>query len=494
MRNFYGLIRASSLLFLLAVCAQCNRLPRLSAERFSGIVLDQDTYPVVIIGGGIGGLTAGLYCGQAKVPALLLSGPKKGGALAQSHSVRNWPGVVDEPGAAIVERIRNQVVQGGTQILDETVVGVDLGKWPYEIKIASGQNTEPARTVKALTVIVATGTEPNLLGIPGESGDDGYWGKGVSNCAVCEGSLFQGKSVLVIGGGDAAITEASYLSGIADQVTILVRKDAFRAKDIRARDLVLAKPNVAVRYNTELREVIGDGQLVTGAVLFNNQTQDLQRMAIDGVFLAIGSRPNSGLFEGKLELDEHGFIVLKKHQESSIPGVFAVGDVCDGDFVQAVTAAGDGCKAALQAIKTLKDVGYEAKKKVVAPTPVPLKNNDTGKVVEIVTADDLERAVFANDGPVVIDFYATWCMPCQAMAPLIEQLAERYAGKITFAKLNIENSNLASAAILAKLQGQAVRSVPTFLFIQNGKEIGRISGRRNEATFVQALQQTFGIL
>jgi thioredoxin reductase (NADPH) len=493
-------IGSSLLLSVLIVSFQFMTDSGLSAGAMARMKLDDQTYPVIIIGGGIGGLTAALYCGQAKMPSLVLQGPKPGGALAQSHSVRNWPGVLDAPGADIVSQVREQAVRAGAVVTEEKAIAVDFKQWPYQIELASVADASTRRLVKALTVIIATGTEPNLLGIPGETGPDGYWGRGVSNCAVCEGSLFAGKDVLIVGGGDAAMVEAGYLSAIAKTVTVAVRKDALRAKDITARDQVLAKPNVTVLYSTQLREIMGNGQRVTEVKLLSDETYSTHTVPMDGVFLAIGSKPNTALFSDQLELDSAGFIKRQQYQQTSRPGVFAVGDVCDGTFVQAVTASGDGCRAALQAIALLKSIGFDPVRAQAAaqlPAPVPeivSEQQPVASVLEVATEADLQDVVMHSSLPVVLDMYATWCQPCQAMAPVLERLASRYAGKLIIAKLNIQNKTLSVDAVLQKLRSAPVQSVPTFLLIKNGIEIGRLQGSRSEAVFITALEKTFGAL
>ncbi len=500
---------------LFAVCftAGCSRADTGPKVSLDTIRSDDQVYPMVVLGGGVGGLTAALYCLQAQVPTLLIEGSKPGGALSQSHSVRNWPGVHNAPGADIITSIKNQVLQSGATLVAERVISVDFSQWPRVIETASVQDPSIRRTIKALSVIIATGTEPNFLGIPGEQD---FWGKGVSNCAVCEGSLFKNKRVLIVGGGDAAIVEASYLSGIAQEVVLVVRGSSLRAKDTKQRDVVLAKPHVKVLYNTQLQGINGNQQGVTGVVLNNNQTRDT-----DGVFLAIGSQPNTGLFKQQLSLDERGFITLANHQESSVSGVFAVGDVCDSDFVQAITAAGDGCKAALQGINFLKKLGYAP----IPPQPVTLPAvlssktmskqvgatigeglkkisiNDQkadlvadGKVHEIVTIKDFERLVVSSKIPVVLDVFATWCGPCQQMAPIIDRLAVKYAGKIIFVKFNIENQTCSLDVILGQLQAKSVQSVPSFLLVRAGKEQKRLVGGMRVEAFERAISDTFGLV
>ncbi len=519
-RNFLFIIAVISV----CITGGCTRSDTTASLSLNAISPNSHPYPLVILGGGVGGLTAALYSLQAQIPTLVIEGGKPGGALAQSHAVQNWPGVEKAAGADIIASIKNQVLQAGASITTEQVTSVDFSQWPRVIHTVSTQDPTIKKTLKALSVIIATGTEPNLLSIPGEHA---FWGKGVSNCAVCDGALFKHKRVVIVGGGDAAITEAAYLADIADEVVIIVRKDNFRAKDTKQRDAVLRRKNVKVLYNRQLKQINGNEDGVTSVLLDNNQA-----VATDGVFLAIGSKPNTMLFKDQLALDPRGFITLHNHQESSVPGIFATGDVCDSTFVQAITAAGDGCKAALQTISFLKGIGFSTSalsrasalrpstssggaeqvartstqsdkesntKKQTKPLILSLSKDEaqgaikSGKVYEILTPADIERFIINNPLPVVLDIFATWCGPCQQMAPVVDALAKKYAGKIAFLKLNIENSTGAFDATLKFLQARSVQSVPSFLFIREGKEQKRLVGGMQTDVFEHTIINTFGL-
>ncbi len=491
MKNIMYCLRSSVLMIFLYALSGCVG----SETHFSAahVSFDEQTVPVAILGGGVAGLTAALYCSQANIPCVVIEGHKPGGALSQSHSVRNWPGVAQAPGHDIVDSMRKQVAAGGVPIKQEMVIGVDLKQWPRAIQVADCADGAKTRTLKALTVIVAMGTEPNLLGIPGETGANGYWGRGVSNCAVCEGALYKDKVVAIVGGGDAAITEADYLADIARKVIILVRKDVFRAKDLKSKDKALSRSNVEVIFNAEVKEVIGDGKTVTHIVIHDNKNNTDDRMALDGLFLAIGSRSNTALFKNHLQLDERGFVVLKNRQESSVKGVYAAGDVADYEFVQAVTAASDGCKSALQAIKFLKDCGFESSM-LKSSRPLPAheaETQDHGLVHEIKSAQDFQRLVLEAKKPVVIDIFTTWCIPCQKMMPIVQNLAAALKNRVTFVKINASSQDIDIDVITRKLQGQQLQSVPTFVFVKQGKEIGRMIGARDEAVFEKAIKQAF---
>lgn len=472
----------------------------LSSEKSSpglhvrNITSNEQPIPAIILGGGIAGLTAALYMAQANIPCVVIEGSKPGGALAQSHSVRNWPGKTDVPGSQIVSEIREQVIANKVPILTQEVIGVDFSSWPYSIKtkqLIDGQ----VIVHKVLSCIIAMGAEPNFLGIPGETGDYGYWGRGVSNCAVCEGSLYKDKTVVVVGGGDAAIVEAGYLANIAKEVHVLIRKDVFRTKDIQARDRALNKSNVKVQFNTQAKEILGDGNKVTQVVVENNKTHERKVLDVDGFFLAIGSQPKTSVFRNQLELEQRGFIALKDHQATSKPGVFAAGDVSDPLFVQAITSAGQGCMAALQAKKFLEDVGFEvafqiqnepilnAQKEahvaeLVPETREPDQEGEgkNGRVHEPKDLREFVRLTHREQLPSVIDLYSTWCMPCKRMAPIFDDLAKLYKDRVNFIKINVSTSVPSAGSLVKMLHGNEVRAVPTFLFVRDGREVGRIGG------------------
>jgi thioredoxin reductase (NADPH) len=440
------------------------------------VTYDADTVPVVVLGGGVAGLTAAIYLSQANVPVLVIEGPKPGGALSQSQGVRNWPGEYNVPGAQIMQKIKNHALACGVQILQAQVTAVNVRQVPFTFDLeplANGQKT----TVKAAACIIAMGTEPNFLNVPGERGAGGYWGRGVSNCAVCDGFFFKNKQVAVVGGGDAAVEEASYLANLAAAVTILVRKNTFRAKDVKARERLVTRPNVKVLFNTSIKEIKGDGKGVTGVLIENSTTGEQQTLPVNGVFLAIGSRPNTDLFKGQLELDARGFVVLKHHQAASVAGVFAAGDVADPHFVQAITAAGDGCRAALQVKKYLEEIGFKGSATAEA---IPSQSAGTlHGIIEIESEQQFKTVIAEAKQPVFLDMYATWCLPCKLMMPTVEKLAKEFEGKVVFAKLNVAKKEMDLEKLMPMIQAKSVYSVPTFILVKNGKEIRHIDGSRN---------------
>jgi thioredoxin reductase (NADPH) len=362
-------------------------------------------------------------------------------------------------------------------MLQEKVIGVDFSQWPRTVTTLNLNDPTRTTTWRALSVIIAMGKEPHLLGVPGEQGSLNYWGKGISNCAPCDGALYKNEDVIVVGGGDAAIAEAAYLADIARTVTIVVRKDHLKTKDLKAQERVVNRPNVKVLFNTQVKAVEGDGKHVTHVVTLNNTTQQQGQLKTSGVFLAIGSGPNTLLFRNILELDAQGFIVLKNYQETSVPGIYAAGDIANSVYSQAIIASGDGCKAALQSLQFLRTNGFEASM-VKHNQPVDqtiLTHTPAGSISEITSAKDFDRLVINAHTPVIIDVYATLCISCQKLLPTLEHVAAATKGKIAFVKLTMSTQSLESNKLIARLGGTHIHTVPTLIFVKNGREVGRLA-------------------
>jgi thioredoxin reductase (NADPH) len=304
--------------------------------------------PIAIIGGGPAGFGAALYAARAKIHTVLFSGPVVGGQLTETSGIENMPGVLPMPGYDLMQVFREQVESFGAVIQEDTITKIDFDKWPFVLHTTDGTS------LHALVIILATGSAPRRLGIPGEVK---YWGRGVSSCAVCDCVFFKDKDVYVVGGGDSAVEQAMQLAPYVKSVTILVRKERMRAAQ-RMQDKLEDYKNVIVEYNKEVKKVLGDEKNVTSLEIEDIITKQRTEVPAQGLFLAIGHNPNTELFGDSLRLNKAGYIVCEgRSQATSVPGVFAAGDVEDGEYRQAVIAASSGAKAALDAVKLLRDIG-----------------------------------------------------------------------------------------------------------------------------------------
>jgi len=300
---------------------------------------------LVIIGSGPAGLTAAIYGSRANLNPTLYMGSVPLGQLMLTSEVENYPGFVDPVlGPTLMEKMRSQAERLGAKLIQEDVVGVRFDRHPFELDTSGGQTT------KALSVIIATGANPRRLDLPSESR---LQGKGVSNCAVCDGFFFKGKDVAVVGGGDTAMEEATYLTNLAASVQVIHRKGELRAS-AALREEATSDPKIKFKWNSIVTDILGNGR-VEGVTVKDVNTGEVTRLDVQGVFVAIGYEPNTKLFEGKLELEPNGYLKVWNETETSVPGVFAAGDVKDWKYRQAVTAAADGCKAALDADRYLRE-------------------------------------------------------------------------------------------------------------------------------------------
>jgi thioredoxin reductase (NADPH) len=301
---------------------------------------------VVIIGSGPAGLTAGVYAGRADLKPLMIEGIEAGGQLMLTTEVENYPGFIDGiMGPELMERMRKQAARFGTEFITDNVTKVDLSRSPFQI-------TTSDQTFTARSVIISTGASAKMLGVPGEKE---LLGHGVSTCATCDGFFFKEQELLVVGGGDSAMEEAIFLTKFASKVTLVHRRNSFRASKIM-QERALNHPKIEVVWDSVLTEIFGNGK-VAGARLKNVKTGEESELAAGGVFVAVGHTPNTKLFEDQLELSG-GYIVVKGHDtQTSVPGVFAAGDVVDFRYRQAITAAGMGCMAAIDAERYVESLG-----------------------------------------------------------------------------------------------------------------------------------------
>lgn len=441
-------------------------------------ILIEQIHPVVILGGGVAALTSATYLARGGITPLVITGPEIGGAIIQSHSIQNWPGEFDITGVELSEKIRRQAELNGAKFLEEKVVEVDFSRRPFKIVTESLYEAPiKRRTLRSQTCIIALGSTPNFLNIPGESD---YWLRGVYNCAVCDGAFYKDKTVAVVGGGDSALTEVHYLSSIAKKVYVIIRKSEFRSVEQARVQEVLRRSNVEILRESDVIEIKGDEEKLTQLVVRNRKTGKTVKRPMDALFLAIGSKPNTELFRHQLELDPNGYIVLKDRQETSVHGVYAAGDIvmAPPEFKQAVAAAGDAAKAALQAHRELGALTQEKVVEKFAEAFPP-------SVVEIHSFEELQH--HWAEGPVVVDFYSDYCPPCRAFAPTYETWAKQWGDRVTFAKVNVsEAGNLA-----AQYQVQAI---PTLLiFDREGNVLHRGRGSMEIAALRPRLESIYEV-
>jgi thioredoxin reductase (NADPH) len=305
---------------------------------------------ILIIGSGPAGYTAAIYAARADMKPVLYTGMEMGGQLTTTTEVENFPGFPDGiTGPELMEQMRQQAEKFGTEINFGVATSADLSKYPFVVTIDEDEQVE------AETLIIATGATAKYLGLPSEQR---LRGSGVSACATCDGFFYKGMDVAVVGGGDTAAEEATYLSNICRKVYMIVRRDVLRASKAMQHK-VINTPNIEVLWNHETEEVLGQTQ-VTGLLLKNNKTGAEKNIQIDGYFAAIGHKPNTDIFINQLEMDDTGYLITKAGTtKTNLKGVFACGDVQDKMYRQAITAAGSGCMAAIEAEKFLSTGEWE---------------------------------------------------------------------------------------------------------------------------------------
>jgi thioredoxin reductase (NADPH) len=308
-----------------------------------------DAREVIIIGSGPAGLTAAIYTARANLKPLMIEGLGAGGQLMLTTDVENYPGFPEGIlGPDVMAKFREQAERFGTEFITADAERVDLSRAPFGVWVGGNE-------YRARSIVISTGAQARMLGLPSENA---LLGHGVSTCATCDGFFFRGQQIAVVGGGDSAVEEANFLTRFADKVTLVHRREELRASKIM-QDRAFANPKIEYRWNSVVEEVLGNGR-VEGVALRNIETGDISTLPVTGVFVAIGHTPNTKLFEGQLDLDANGYIVTRDGTQTSVPGVFAAGDVQDFTYRQAVTAAGSGCMAALDAERYLEALGDHA--------------------------------------------------------------------------------------------------------------------------------------
>ena len=433
--------------------AESSPAIKLDAARLAHL---ENVVPVVIIGSGPAGLAAGVYTQRAGIKTVVIEGKKPGGLLTETTYIENWPATEKILGKDLMANFKKQNQLLGVDFLTDLVTQVDFKHWPYRIQTADGV------TLNALSVVIATGAKPRLLGVPGEQQ---YWSHGVSSCAVCDAPFYKNKHVIVVGGGDSAAEQVLQLAPHVQSVTMLVRKDKMRAcKNMQQK--VAALTNAKVVFHSEITQIYGDDEKVSGVELLNNKTHQSEKLLIDGVFLAIGHDPASELFKDQLAMDRDGYVLLQNgSQATSVAGVFAAGELVDHTYRQAGVAAGDGIKAALDCVSWLQAAGFNAdfSQNIANSYFVPRVSYES-VVQKIKTVAEFETQVVQGSLPAVLDFYTNYCSSCLHMMPFYESAAQALKSKMNFFKIDADEAE----ELIRKLK---IARVPTILVYQNGVQV-----------------------
>jgi thioredoxin reductase (NADPH) len=308
--------------------------------------MENKIHKLIIIGSGPAGLTAAIYASRANLEPIIIDGDEPGGQLMKTTYVENWPGEKSILGPKLMMNMRDHAKHFGTQFIDGKITRVDFSKKPFTIVV--NDKTE----LQAHAIIIATGATPKRLNVPGE---DTYWGKGVTTCAICDGAFYPDKKVVIIGGGDTAMEDASFLKKFTKKITIIHILDKFTASHAM-QQRVINDPDITVYYNSTVTEFHGDNQHLNAVTMTNQQTGEKTKLEVAGAFIAIGLSPNSAPFKNYIACDKWGFIEVNDQTRTAIEGIFVAGDVHDYRYRQAITAAGAGCMAALDAERYLSGI------------------------------------------------------------------------------------------------------------------------------------------
>ncbi len=438
----------------------------------------QNIMPVAVIGSGPAGLMAATYTARGGKDTFVIEGNKPGGLLMDTTDVANWPGELSIKGQEIIDHLHAQAEHQGVQFVKDAVERIDTSQWPYVIY------TENGSIMYALSIIIATGASPRKLGIPGEQE---YWGAGVTSCAVCDAPFYKGEEVVVFGGGDSAVEEAIQLASYAKKITILVRKDHMRAA-VGMQDRLKEYPQVSIQYNVEPRKILGNGELLTGVVLYNNKTGKTSTFATSGVFLAVGHDPNSAIVKQVVKTDAHGYIHIGPgNQQTSVSGIFAAGDVADFRYRQAGTASGQGISAGLDTVRFLDEIGFtptiasQIQSNLFGADNTQETRSETEVVLSVETMDQFKQLI-DQENVVVFDFWAETCPSCKQMLPVFHAAAQEFAGKATFVTIDTDEAPDITQELF-------VHKIPCLLVFKDGSLVSRYTNAMSKKELSLLIQQ-----
>jgi thioredoxin reductase (NADPH) len=444
---------------------------------------------LVIIGSGPAGYTAAIYAGRANLKPVVFEGFEvgglPGGQLMTTTEVENFPGFpAGITGPQLMDKMKAQAERWGAELYTEDVISVDLSQRPFTVRSSE-------RELKTNSIVIATGATAKRLGLPSEHT---FWSRGISACAICDGAtpIFHGAELAVIGAGDSAAEEAIYLTKYGDTVNLLVRSDKMRASKAM-QDRVLSNPKIKVHWNTEAVDIFGDDNHMEGIKVRNNQTGEESKLAAKGLFYAIGHTPNTSLFTGQLDLDDVGYVVTKGNSvETSVEGVYAVGDVQDHEFRQAITAAGSGCMGAMLAERWLSAEG------LLQEFSQKPENNELKPQEEEKTAADTEedfdinhtrhiggyalRKIFHDgDRPLMVKYVSPGCGPCHTLKPILNKVVDEFDGKIHFVEIDIDKDR--------EIAQQAnVTGTPTVQIFKDKELLQELKGVKQKSQYRQLLE------
>ncbi|BAY82500.1 thioredoxin reductase [Calothrix parasitica NIES-267] len=444
---------------------------------------------LVIIGSGPAGYTAAIYAGRANLKPVVFEGFEAGGLpggqLMTTTEVENFPGFpAGITGPELMDKMKAQAERWGAELYTEDVISVDLSQRPFTVRSSE-------REFKTNSIVIATGATAKRLGLPSEHT---FWSRGISACAICDGAtpIFHGAELAVIGAGDSAAEEAIYLTKYGDTVNLLVRSDKMRASKAM-QDRVLNNPKIRVHWNTEAVDIFGDEKHMQGIKVRNNKTGEESNLSAKGLFYAIGHTPNTSLFKGQLNLDDVGYVVTKSNSvETSVEGVYAVGDVQDHEFRQAITAAGSGCMGAMLAERwlsaegLLQEFSQKPENNELKPQEEEKTTADTEEDFDInatrhIGSYALRKIFHDGDRPLMVKYVSPGCGPCHTLKPILNKVVDEFDGKIHFVEIDIDKDR--------EIAEQAnVTGTPTVQIFKDKELLEELKGVKQKSQYRELLE------